>query len=1050
MQSKVQEDAYARVDQFKFDFLLVTGNAKIFNLPESFYYTQAQKLEDWGLKAIEAAEAKGIRQHGDDPSPEPQPAVRPALTPIQMAQMSHTASQSPTEASPSSASASSVKRFSIKLKRPPSMGGAQPTAPPERKKSKKDRTSSASKPRSRAPSRPLISSSLSRPPTLADSPSPASTDDEAGSDQRADSDASDSDAQASSNSESDEESSDDEGEHEPSTYNHAAARHVNAEQGSDDDDDDSPDASDEEDDDDDDDDTRSRRTGSMSLDLTGSYRDSETPIPGGGSMRKKALPPLKPKVQQKRNAPIKAEDSISLAIDKIVQQAKAKGLPMSVHDAALELRQTRRNQAGKLLTYTLDGSLDLDQCKAQERAEILATFGQYTDEATGAPMADDGMPDLLAAYPLHPDAQKHLEKLTRLAPSDVLGAATNTDARPKESTGSHYEHALPFGHRRMPMSVPTAYAETPRPQGPDGVFIPGDGLVQRNASELPYSWPHPLRSTGKDYEPPAQMDPLYPEGTEDPAANRPKYRNKDFERENEGQATLRDWTYPHVSYSRMWDGSGDLAVWKDVDGALRSAGFGMAEPFQRWEESRALRTREMINAEEKQAVHLCADKAVRADEEERAKRARMSPTAGSRGKALPDDESELGLLKKLLELDEEITAGGQAMQGNQRKTHAKLLPSERIRHTINGADFLTRELWGEPTIPGIRPGHPGLTPIPVPGGVADGEMWARSVQSFIEGAIGVVESDCDSGSESEEGAMDVDRAAPMEPVKTAAESASETKGQVRAEDAMLEVKQEGDEGGLFGNEDGLASSLGPPRRRSREEVLLDAHVQGMILDRRLFEYVRDEVVAPQSHFRNLTTTALLGENLARFEERHLTGEVAKGDDGLKKASDVDEVTMREVEKALEGSPAGTPLVPSIHPAMRTITPDSAAWVLLHLPLIWSSTSYLKRLLDAPMHIDTEHLMLKREDWMQPEVPPEYSSEQKSASWPVRMEEKDWTGPRIAAALQQYGEILLMLDAKIRSGQAGDEWTVKMKNFIRLALLAIARLAPGWAIKVSRR
>lgn len=1086
MSGKVQRDEYPRVDQFKFDFLLVTGNAKVFNLPDSFYHVQAQKLEDWGLKAIEAAEAKGIRQHGDEPSPDPEPAPRPALTPIQMAQLSHASSSgsaSPVDApSHSTSSSTGVKRLSIKLKRPPSMGGggassngsASPPAP--RKKAKKSHRDSPSS--ERKASRPLVSSSLSRPPMLADSPSPASSDDEgvsrrqampASSDDSGDdnddgrgdsasgssesgSQGSDSDSDGDSDGDSsDEDSTSPSRHHDPyatSSSRHAASSHrVKTENDSDEEMEDASDDSDGE--------SRSR--------TAASFRDSETPMPGGVPGSRKKQPPayvIKPKVQQKRNAPIKVEESASAAIEKIMADAKAKGLPMTVSDAALEYRQTiRRNQPTKSLAYTLDGSLDLDQLRAAERADILASLGYLVDEATGAPIADDGMPELTATYPLHPDAQKHLDKLARSVPSDLLGIATNVDVRPRETTGSHYEHGLPSGHRRIPVSVPTAYAAVPRPQGPDGAFIPGEGLAQPHPSDLPYSWPHPLRSTGKDYEPPAQMDPLYPASTGDPAANRPKYRNKDFERENEGQANLRDWTYPHVSYSRLWDGSGDLAVWKEMDGALRSAGFGAGEAFQRWEESRALRFREMINAEEKQAVHICTDKAVRADD---ASRRGGKADDDDVTKPLPDDESELGLLHKMLQLDKELTLSQAALAGTEHKTHAALLPGERVRHTINGADFLTRELWGEATIPGIRPGHVGLAPIAVPGGVADGEMWARSVQSFIEGAVGgLAEDESDEGDEGEDGGQGVQddkEAVTNGPAVGAANNATKSSatangGFVTNGEAHIESNGAAANGVTVKTETPGETSRAspsptptpppPPPPRTPHELLVNAHAQGLILDRPLFEYVRDEVVAPQTHFRSLTTLALLGESLRKFEQQR--GDVIRnGEDGGD--DDGEDASSR-------GSSPPPSTAPPLPPALTAINPESTAWVLLLLPLLWSSSSYLKRLWEAPMHIDTEHLMRKREDWMQPRVPAEYATRQPPAGqqWPMRMEEeKDWTSARIGAALQQYGEILVDLNGRIRAHKANDEDTAKMKDYLRLALLAISRLAPGWAIKVSRR
>ena len=53
MRSKVERNFYPTIDEFLSDFQLVCDNARLYNAKETLYWRQADKLWDWGSRAIE-------------------------------------------------------------------------------------------------------------------------------------------------------------------------------------------------------------------------------------------------------------------------------------------------------------------------------------------------------------------------------------------------------------------------------------------------------------------------------------------------------------------------------------------------------------------------------------------------------------------------------------------------------------------------------------------------------------------------------------------------------------------------------------------------------------------------------------------------------------------------------------------------------------------------------------------------------------------------------------------------------------------------------------
>ncbi|KAJ7226749.1 hypothetical protein GGX14DRAFT_347386 [Mycena pura] len=65
MTIKVQRGRYRSLEEFTADFRLVTGNAKLFNPQGSIYYTEADRLESWGLEQIAKVSSTVIQYETD-------------------------------------------------------------------------------------------------------------------------------------------------------------------------------------------------------------------------------------------------------------------------------------------------------------------------------------------------------------------------------------------------------------------------------------------------------------------------------------------------------------------------------------------------------------------------------------------------------------------------------------------------------------------------------------------------------------------------------------------------------------------------------------------------------------------------------------------------------------------------------------------------------------------------------------------------------------------------------------------------------------------------
>lgn len=1061
MERKVHDSAYPTMDSFRSDFLLLTKNAKLFNPPDSIYHIQAQKLEDHGIKAMEKLEEKGFRQEGDESSLE--------MDSLDIASPALDARPSTPDAGQTNMSPLIPKRISIKIKKRPSVGphlGSQGTKRP-RKSTSENRIGSQDgglEASNRAPSRPLISSSLSQPPVLATSPSAASDEIQV---------------------EDSEDSEDDTAS--------VANRKIKVE----DTEEESEDGAGGDFDSDHDDGQESTHEGSSRAMSTSCA--SLTPAPGGhasaaalaAANRRKGVPP-RGRHFPPRNAPPTKEEALSTAINRMEAASKDEtGLEIGLNEAALRVRsEARSKDPTRPITYLPDGSIDLDSLRFAERCDLLASLGFTLDSVTGhvpLSLSDSvAMPEITSSHPLHPDAQRFSGPLTRPAPYDALSLATNEAPVPREASGSHYEHAMPPHHHRLPMYLPTMNTENSAVPIPEAYRRLGS--VATSVATTPHRWPHPKRPQLSDYEVPTQIDPLYPRSTDatkpavqgKDATSAPgaaavgKSKNKDMELFLMGQSHLKDWTYPHIYYSRAWDGATDLAIWKDVEGAIIGGGPGTGPsgqgihgpppgggfclygpdgnlgPYERWEWSRLELLRNSIMWEDNEATFRAA------------------------GVIGPDRISERAMLEMLNDVDSVNAKETKCLGGGLRSS---AIPAhEKASQAESSARFLQNNIWG------------GF----------EGEMWASSVERFVRGALDSVASR-----------------------ETSECSKAET--QDHHESLVTEIHGEHESQRRFAgspqqelkSHKWSAPDCMLPCKSTSTEVsrLFEASLRDMVLDRSLYAWIRDEVIVPASKCGFAAVISRTGELVEGFEKAAQPASRQENDTDSAPSStrpldaDISDLDDKQLLGQIQQILSSHPTAPSdLHKDPQSLlTEGNVSYLMSHMPLIWSRLRLVRSLLDRPLRlvegddlppffIDPSSEERKCAEWY--ESPPRPSQ----AQWakirdhrlhPVRFDDREWTGTKLAQALRQYAHIELELDRQIRqqrsfkdavgigeqgaskqeefqgSPEAGkaaperkshavsaerskavgeeEEEFQELKEEMRLALLALARFAPNTSI-----
>ncbi|CAO1626933.1 unnamed protein product [Jaminaea pallidilutea] len=946
---RVSQGQYTTIERFRSDFLLITRNAKAFNPPGTIYHVQAQKLEDIAEKALSKQEER-VR------TAELEAAAREAAT------------------GPPSQDSSGSTKLSLKLGPRHSHTGK-----------KKSKSGAKGRDLSRASSRPLVPSSLSRPPMTPVSPSRRSeyeaTDeaDEGGSQKQEERDV---DEDGSEEGEQDFDD-DDDGSRNDSIAQRSGqgTTRVKSEDLGEDGDLIEEDSADE-------DDVREGSRDSSAL------RTSQTPGPRVDQLKRKILA-MRGRQFPRRNAPVSTEESEVSQILRQQKDAGEHGITIDLDEAALRARaELRRKEPARPTPYLPDGSLDVQTLHPSERAELLAPHGFGFDPRGFEPLPVESltMPCLLSTHPLHPDAQRFLQVLTRPAPQDTLKSATNSLPLPKEASGSHYEHGMPSHYQRLPHNVPTLEIA---PVYPDQDAT--TGIVSEKPTQLPNRWVCPSSSVLPEFEPAPHLDQLYPLVKEADATTVRNFRakSKDQEREGFGQATLSDWTFFHARYTRCWDGVSDLAVWKDVESAAIGVGPVSAEPlrsasngasagpspnatlpahgamfrndgelgtFDRWEWSRMDVLRDTLLWEDRKATWNAA------------------------GVERADRNSERAMMEKLGELDGAAQVAEERRPGDGERIRApKIPPHELASQADSSASFLQNSVWG------------GF----------EGELWASSLERFVQGAIQCVQEDEDQETEKE--------------------------------DPIL-----------------------PPS--DPDALLTEAAIWDTVLDRDLYSWIRDEVVVPVTKRRFAAVVARAGD-VVRQLEAGLAADFNQPDDEHAEG-EVDDALMCRVGQVLGASQSSTTkhLPQSASSAHAILTRWNVSHLVLHMPLIWSRLRLVRALLDRPVQLvdgdDRPPYMItaasRAAEWAQtPPVPSDEDSRKVTkAEWrAMRLGDSEWTARRLHSALQQYAGTLVELDRRVRQPDGENKppaspETEEMKTQLRLALLALARMAPPYSIALS--
>lgn len=445
MQKKLEAGAYTTMDLFKEDMLLITGNAQYFNSidgPSAIIHTEANKLADWGLKALakeEAAVQEGLAIAAAEAEAEKE-RIRQAQSP---------ASNAPRN------------RISLKI----------------RKSSSFNNTPGPNTPRLMTPSR------------LQNEIKPESKFSNVASDDEAE--------------EIDENGSDEEEEEE-----------------SDDDDDDDDDDEDDDDDDEDEDGTSSRAQ-SVSVDdsISRQNKDVKRRRRKSGIRRKTA----------KKNKRLLNRQSAILSI--LGQSAKASSTASGSQVQLAPVSSSSGAVASLIpLFYRRDGAIDLEALTEDERRAILRPSGL------------DFWPDVLLPFiqslvPLHPDLLPNAQTMERNIKDTMDGFAAALVGVPQATSASHtydLEGRTPE-QQELPFSVSSGW------------------VFEGKVPNIPLAWPRLQQSEGgaesqkeKDKAKDDEKDDSTPKG-------RAPRKDKEKERDDEGLATLDDWTWPRAHLAKLPD-----------------------------------------------------------------------------------------------------------------------------------------------------------------------------------------------------------------------------------------------------------------------------------------------------------------------------------------------------------------------------------------------------------------------------------------------------------------------------------------------------------------
>ncbi|MCO5589541.1 hypothetical protein L7F22_043509 [Adiantum nelumboides] len=296
----------------------------------------------------------------------------------------------------------------------------------------------------------------------------------------------------------------------------------------DEEDDDDDDDDDEDDDDDDDDDGTSSRAQSVSVDDSVSKKSKDTV--GGKRRRRKSGIRRK---TAKRNKKLLNRQSAIVAILG-VSGAASKGESSKIQNAASDSQvqlapvSTSSGAVASLISlfYRRDGAIDLEALTEDERRAVLR------------PSGSDFWPDVLLPFiqslvPLHPDILPNAQTIERNIKDTMDGFAAALVGVPQSCSASYtydLEGRTPE-QKELPFSVSSGW------------------VFEGKVPNIPMAWPRLQQSEGgaeKDKVKDDEKDDSTPKG-------RAPRKDKEKERDDEGLATLDDWTWPRAHLARLPD-----------------------------------------------------------------------------------------------------------------------------------------------------------------------------------------------------------------------------------------------------------------------------------------------------------------------------------------------------------------------------------------------------------------------------------------------------------------------------------------------------------------
>jgi hypothetical protein len=675
------------------------------------------------------------------------------------------------------------------------------------------------------------------------------------------------------------------------------------------------------------------------------------------------------------------------------------------------------------LVFGPDGSIELEKLTEDERRAILRPAGL------------DDWPDLLMPYlesiqPLHTDAQLHQQALARPIKSMVDGFSSAILVQPT-STSSSFSYdvsSLPKDQQKSPFAISSGY-----------VFASGD-----EKDNIPLAWPRLTNSSGNgSTEKPSG-------GPSNDNINTPtriaKGRDREKEREAAGVGNLDDWSFPRAHMVKLLEPL-DLGLYPGLlpsawTNHIRSSKGGPSKsrlpPFHLstgptlenalQDELASLPSRVLSNGK----PGAIDNDAAQAKEDPRDVRSAF--LRGGLQKGVKGEEETMKAGIRGSDVIREAVFGGAvgeaytssvfdfvrgAIEGAQSRREEKLFEDEAAEPHELSHRTTARVSTVKTSVNRVVPSYfddagemlnsegyigMGLIPLDVrkeAGLLTHDLRIRRSASTAVES---LVDGKRKSRDVSIHRAMKRQRMTPSTPLTD-----------------VTDVKMEDVDERRFESEE----------QDDRLKNVTSAYLSGMILEKPLLEYVRDEVISPLTGGM-LDVLVQAGREVEKLEK-------AEDQDGSRSTPSFDyssDIVVDKVGSLLEGVREGVESLPILSEAqVDGESVESLVRKILHDDYHHSKAllSELTRITGDVIELDA--LVCGKEEMLS-------ESQQTQATDlnnPLRWTSMELDGGKVDKSLEQYALILKALSSRRENGQASDDGETMDK--LRLAYVALAKLAP---------